>query len=145
MYKYFSSWIKSVLHATICIPYRGKKCLGKEINFFCKWLNFSLTFFFPTSIFPQFFFTWQRIYRDFFSIIIINIIISYLFAKFIITMFFLCALFIVVERRNFNKNFEMQVKVKLVGKKWWIWKISQGKVTNFSELTKFFPNENFPR
>ena len=80
-----------------------------------------------------------------------SIVISYLFAKFIITMFFLCTLFIVVQQRSFNKNSEMQVKVKLklkvklVGKKWWIWKISRGKVTNFSELTKFFPDEIFPQ
>ena len=35
--------------------------------------------------------------------------------------------------------------LKLVGEKWWIWKISRGKVTNFSEVTKLFPDENFPR
>ena len=32
----------------------------------------------------------------------------------------------------------------MVGEKWRIWKISRGKVTNFSEVTKFFPDEIFP-
>ena len=45
---------------------------------------------------------------------------------------------------------EVLLILKLVGEKWRIWKISRGKVTNFSEVTKFspneiFPDENFPR
>ena len=32
----------------------------------------------------------------------------------------------------------------MVGKKWRIWKISRGKVTNFWEETKFFPDFFFP-
>ena len=65
-------------------------------------------------------------------------------------MFFLCTLFIVVEQSSFNKNFEMRVKVKLklkvklVGEKWKTWKISRVKVSNFPEVTKFFPDEIFP-
>ena len=59
--------------------------------------------------------------------------------------FFWCTLFIVVGQSSFNKIFKMQVKVKLVGEKWRIWKISRVKVTNVSELTNFFLDENFPR
>ena len=33
----------------------------------------------------------------------------------------------------------------MVGEKWRIWKIIRGKVTNISELTKFFSDENCPR
>ena len=73
----------------------GEKKVGE------KWLNFlHVTKFFPDFLFPDqyfspIFYTWQRIYPDFFSNIIIIIIIliisiiSSLFAKFIITMFFL--------------------------------------------------------
>ena len=74
----------------------GEKKVGE------KWLNFlHVTKFFPDFLFPDqyfspIFYTWQRIYPDFFSNIIIVIIliliisiISSLFAKFIITMFFL--------------------------------------------------------
>ena len=32
----------------------------------------------------------------------------------------------------------------MVGEKWRIWKISRGKVTNFSEVTKLFPDIFFP-
>ena len=34
--------------------------------------------------------------------------------------------------------------LKIGREKWRIWKISREKVTNFSEVTKFFPNTNFP-
>ena len=33
----------------------------------------------------------------------------------------------------------------MVGEKWRIWKISRGKVTKFSEVAKFFPDESFLR
>ena len=51
-------------------------------------------------------------------------------------MFFLCTLFTMVEQSSFNKNFESE--------------IIRGKVTNFSEVTKFIPDkifsdENFPQ
>ena len=113
-------------------------------------------FLFPDQYFSLIFFHLTKNLSRFFSIII-NIIISYLFAKFIITIFiitsffFWCTLFIVIEQSSFNKNFEMRVKVKLklkvklVGEKWRIWKISRGKVTNFSEVSKSFPDENVPR
>ena len=35
--------------------------------------------------------------------------------------------------------------LKIGREKWRIWKISRGKVTNFSEVTKFFRDESFPR
>ena len=34
---------------------------------------------------------------------------------------------------------------KIGREKWRIWKISWVQVTNFSEVTKFFPDENFPQ
>ena len=119
-------------------------------------MKFSPDFLFPDHYFSLIFFHLTKNLSRYFSIIIIIIItvitiISYLFAKFIVTMFFLCTLFIVDEQSSFNKNFEMRVKVKLklkvklVGEKWRIWNIRWGKVTNFSEVTKFFPDENFPR
>ena len=56
-------------------------------------------------------------------------------------MFFLCTLFTMVEQSSFNKNFESEIEIES--------EISRGKVTNFSEVTKFIPDkifsdENFP-
>ena len=102
------------------LPYWGKKSRGKVNNFF------AVTKFFPEEnfprpvLFPDFFSPGKEFIPIFFSVII-NIIISYLFAKFIITMVSLCTLFIVVEQSSFNNNVEMRVKVnlkvKLVGGK----------------------------
>ena len=78
-----------------------------------------MTKFFPDFLFPEqyfsliFFHLTKNLSRLFFSIIIIIITFSYLFAKFIITVFFfLYTLFIVVEQTSFNKNFEMRVKAR---------------------------------
>ena len=69
--------------------------MGKSDWIFCKWLNFS-----PVKFFPDFFSPDKEFISIFFSIIIIIItiiiiiiissssIISYIFSKFIITMFF---------------------------------------------------------
>ena len=96
-----------------------KKYLIREKKNGEKWLNYlQVTKFFPDFLFPDQYFSSifspdKEFITIFFSIIIIIIIIfSYLFLKFIITMFFSCALFIVVEQSSFNKNFEMRVKVR---------------------------------
>ena len=57
-------------------------------------------------------------------------------------MFFLCTLFTMVEQSSFNKNFESEIEIES--------EIIRGKVTNFSEVTKFIPDkifsdENFPQ
>ena len=96
---------------------------GKKVG--VKWLNFlQVTKFFPHEIFPRLSLSRPVFFPDFFSpykgfipifsiiIIITIIIISYLFAKFIIIMFFWCTLFIVVEQSSFNKSFEMRVKAR---------------------------------
>ena len=84
----------------------GEKKVGE------KWLNYlQMTRFFPDFLFPDqyfspIFFTWQRIYRDSFQLLLLLFFFSNLFLKFIITMFFSCALFIVVEllRAQFEKS-----------------------------------------
>ena len=61
---------------------------GKKVGE--KWVNFSPAFFFPTSIFPRFFFTWQRIYPDFsypellllFPIYLQNLLLPFFFMYF---------------------------------------------------------------
>ena len=86
------------------ILYRGKK-VGE------KWLNFlQVTKFFPDFLFPDqyfsliFFHLRNNLSRFFLPWIII--IISHLFAKFIIAIFFWCTLSI------FNNNFEIRVKAR---------------------------------
>ena len=96
----FSVWTE--YNNQFSITYQGKK-VGE------KWLNFlQVTKFFPDFLFPDqyfspiFFHLTKNLSRFFLSRIII--IISHLFAKFIITIFFWCTLSI------FNKNFEIRVK-----------------------------------
>ena len=91
-----------------------EKRSGKSDKIFCKWLNFSLTKFFPEFLFPDqyfspIFFNLTKNLSQFFFNYYYYYYYSYLFGKFIITTFFLCTLFFVVEQNNFNKNFEMQV------------------------------------
>ena len=109
-----------------------------------QWLNFS-----PKKIFHDqycsliFFHLTKNLSRFFFQLLLILLFPIYL-QNLLLPCFFLRTLFIVVEQSSFNKNFEMRVKVnlkvKLVGEKWRIWKTSRGKVSNFSEVTKFFPD-----
>ena len=87
---------------------------GKKVGE--KWLNYlQVTKFFPDFLFPRLSFSRPVFFPDFFHltknlsrffliiVIIIIIIFSYLFLKFIITMFFSCALFIVVEQSSLTK------------------------------------------
>ena len=71
-----------------------------------KWRNFSPTFFFPTSIFPRLFFTWQRIYSDFSYPELLLLFTIYLQNLLLPFFFFWCTLSI------FNKNFEIRVESK---------------------------------
>ena len=73
-----------------------------------KWLNFLQV----KKYFPDFFSPDKEFIPIFFSIITIIIVFSYLFAKFIITMFFWCTLFIVFEQSIFTQNLEIRVKAK---------------------------------
>ena len=76
-----------------------KNKLGTSDKIFPR-RNFFPTFFFPTSISPRFFFTWQRNYPNFFQLLLLFLLIllllllSYLFAKFIITIFFFDLLYL---------------------------------------------------
>ena len=133
---------------------------GKKVGEKC--LNFlQVTKFFPEEIFPRLSFSRQyfslisfhltkNLSWFFFQLLLLLLLFLIYLQNLLLACFFWCTLFIVVEQTSFNKNFEMRVKVKLklkvkwVGEKWQIWKISLGKVTNFSEVTKFFPDENFP-
>ena len=137
----------------------GKKVWEKSLGkVFCKGLNFSPMKFSPDFLFPDqyfsliFFHLTKNLSRFFFNYYYYYCYYYFLFIRKIYYYHvFLCTLFIVVEQSSFNKNFEMRMKVKLklkvklVAEKWRIWNIRWGKVTNFSEVTKFFPDENFPR
>ena len=89
-------WTRRKVHKALCkkdSPYRGKKSRGKVTKFFASDQSF------PRQIFPGLYFSRPVFFLDFFSpdkefipilfsIIIMIIIISDLFAKFIIIMFF---------------------------------------------------------
>ena len=86
----------------VIIPYRGKKSRGKVTKFFAS------DEILPDQYFSKIFFDLTKNSSRFFLSRII-IIISNLFAKFIITIFFF---FFVDVLSIFNKNFETRVKAR---------------------------------
>ena len=61
---------------------------------------------------------------------------SYLFAKFIITMFLLYTFFIMVDQSSFNKNFEMRVKARN-------WKNNNNNDINITRNCTFINFKNY--
>ena len=127
----------------------GKKSRGKVTKLLASdkifpRLSFSRPVFFRDCFLPD-----KKSSQFFLKLLLLLLLLLLLFPIYLqnllLPCFFWCTLFIVVGESSFNKIFKMQVKVKLVGEKWRIWKISRVKVTNISELTNFFLDENFPR
>ena len=122
----------------------GKKSRGKVIKLLASDKIFPRLSFSRPVFFCDLFLR-DKISSQFFLKLLLVLLFPIYLQNLLLPCFFWCTLFIVVGQSSFNKIFKMQVKVKLVGEKWRIWKISRVKVTNVSELTNFFLDENFPR
>ena len=89
---------------------------GKKVGE--KWLNYlQVTKFFPDFLFPDqyfspIFFTWQRIYRDSFQLLLLFFFFfQFIFKIYYYHVFFMCFIYR-GWAKQFNKNFERRVKVR---------------------------------
>ena len=86
-------------------PYQGKKVREKWLNSL-QVTKFFPDFLFPDQIFsPRYFFTWQRIYPNyFFQLLLLLLLFPIYLQNLLLPCFFWCTLFIVVEQSSFEKN-----------------------------------------